>query len=215
MSIGKLVTRCRNLAAIFAVLVTLLVAGPAFAGEPTDFIKSHSEEVTTLLGQPESEERADKFSKLANELIDFRELASRALDEHWKKRSDDEREEFLTLLQNLLEANYKKKLEGQEVGEDYQIEYTEEKQRGDRALVRTIVKWGESDKERKPVEYKMMKGEKGWVIYDLVIDDISLEETYRESYTKIIEKDGWDTLIEKMKEKIAELKNADGEEKGG
>lgn len=203
----------------FRWMVSLLIGGfavafsasPAAAVEsPTDFIKKHSKEVTELLSQDESPGRAEKFSEKAHNLIDFRTLASRALEGHWEERSDAEQEKFLELLQKLLEANYKKKLEGYELGEDYEIKYLEEKQRDDRALVSTKVIWGNSEKKRKPVKYKMMKQEGDWIIYDVVVDGASLEQTYRDAYTEIIRKDGWDTLIEKMKQKIEKLRAKSG-----
>ena len=197
-----------------AVAALTLMVGPAAASaeSPKAFVKRQTDEVTKLLAEEESEERAEKFSEKAQEIIDFEMLASRALEGHWKERSDEEREQFLTLLQRLLEANYKRKLEGQKVGEDYTIEYLEEKQRDDRAFVNTRVKWGETEKERKPVSYKLVRQEGEWIIYDVVIDDISLEQTYRESYTEIIKKEGWDALIEKMKKKIDELESESGTE---
>jgi phospholipid transport system substrate-binding protein len=203
----------RTLAGMFTVLIGLMAwSGTAAATmTPTEYIKHHTADVTDLLAQEESEERARKFSEKAEKVIDFRTLASRALGKHWDARNDEERQEFLDHLQTLLEANYKNKLEGNEVGEDYTIEYLEEKQRDDRAIVRTRVAWGKSDKERKPVEYKLMKKENGWVVYDVVIDDISLEATYRDSYTKIIEEDGWDALIDKMEQKIKKIRADEGE----
>ena len=198
---------------VLAVVATLtLVVGPATASaaeSPKAFIERQTEEVTVLLAEEESEERAERFSAKAQEIIDFEMLASRALEGYWDKRTDEERERFLKLLQELLEANYKRKLEGQKVGEDYTIEYLEEKRRDARAFVKTMVKWGETDKERKPVSYKLVRQEGEWIIYDVVIDDISLEQTYRESYTEIIKKEGWDALIEKMEAKIEELKSED------
>lgn len=197
------------------VAATVLFAGSATAAEaPKAFIKQQTEEVTTLLAEEESEERARKFSKKAQALIDFEMLASRALGKHWEKRNEEEREQFLTHLQDLLEANYKRKLEGNTVGEDYEIEYLDVKKREDRAFVKTRVKWGPTDKERKPVSYKLVRKSDGWIVYDVVIDDISLESTYRESYTEIIEKEGWDALIDKMEKKIEELrKKAESEDK--
>lgn len=196
---------------LIVLLAVLLGAGTVAAESPTEYIKAHTDEVTELLEEEASEERSEKFSKKAQELIDFRMLASRALEGYWEERSEEEQEEFLTRLQALLEANYKNKIEGQKLGEDYTIEYIDEKQREDRALVRMKVKWGETEKKQKPVDYKMMKQEDDWIVYDLVIDDISLEETYRESYTKIIDREGWDALIEKMGEKIEKLKEENGE----
>lgn len=189
--------------AIFIALVAVM-GTPAFAGEPSDFIKEQSVEVTKLLRQKESKKRAEKFSKKINDVVDFELLASRALGEHWEKRTPEEQQEFLTLLQALLQENYRSQLEGRVLGEDYDIEYVEEKVRGDRAIVRTLVTWEEG---KRPVEYKLEKKEAGnWVVYDIVIDDVSLEETYRESYTAIIEEEGWETLISRMKERLEELR---------
>jgi len=199
----------RTMATVLAGIVSavlLMGSSPASAEEPDAFIKRETKEVTELLAEEASEQRAEQFSERAQQLIDFEMLASNALGEHWKERSDEERQQFLTLLQQLLEANYKRKLEGKTFGEDFEIEYLDVKQREDKAFVETLVKWGPSDKERKPVAYKMIEQSGDWVIYDVVIDDISLESTYRESYTEIIDKEGWDALIEKMKTKIEKLR---------
>lgn len=195
------------LGAAVATVLTFAATTASAEQSPMEFIKDHADEVTELLAQEESEERAEKFSEKANEIIDFRMLASRALEGYWEERSEEEQDEFMSHLQELLEANYKRKLEGYELGEDYEIEYLEEKQRDDRAIVKTKVAWGESAKKQKPVEYKLAKKEDGWIIYDVVTDGASLEETYREAYTEIIEDEGWDTLIEKMESKIEKLKS--------
>jgi phospholipid transport system substrate-binding protein len=187
------------------LLASILIGGlsPAMAGEPTDFIKKNSAEVTNLLSKKESKQRHAAFSKKINQIVDFRELASRALGEHWKARNPEEQDQFLSLLQELLEANYQKKLEGNTLGEDYQIEYLDEKTRDKLAIVKTTVKWKEG---QKPANYKLIKKDAGWVAYDIIIDDISLVETYRDGYTKIIEKEGWDELIKRMEDKAEQLR---------
>ena len=191
-------------ALLVAIGLVLSFSASAFAGEPTDFIKKNAEEVSDLLKQKDTKRRSKKFSKKLHSLVDFRELADRALGEHWDARSEEEQEEFLSLLQELLEANYEKKLEGQELGKDYDIEYLEEKTRDNKAIVETKVVWSDGDES---VEYKMLDREKtGWIIYDIVIDDISLVETYRDSYVEIIEKEGWDELISRMKKKAEKIR---------
>jgi phospholipid transport system substrate-binding protein len=188
-----------------------LVAAPVWAGEPTQFIKQQTDRISEALSETDAEARSEKFGDIANEIIDFRMLASRSLGEHWENQDDKNQEEFLSLLRKLLRANYEKKLKGKTVGEDYTIDYENERSREDRAIVETKVIWGEGEKKRKPLDYKLVDKESGWIIYDVVIDDISLEETYRESYTKIIEKDGWDALLQKMRAKIDKLEGASEE----
>lgn len=186
------------------LIATLLFPAMLTAGEPMEFVKRHAEEVANLLQMEESEQRTDELTEKLHQVFDFRRLASRSLGKHWEARSDEQKETFLDLLEELLRANYSKKLRGETLGEDYTIEYVEERTRNNRAIVTTkvVVK----NKKPKPVEYKLMKGDGGWITYDIVIDDVSLEETYRDSYTAIIEDEGWDKLIERMRNKIEELK---------
>jgi len=45
-----------------------------------------------------------------------------------------------------------------------------------------------------------------WVVYDVVTDDQSLLENYRAEFNKIIEKDGFDALLKRMRRKLNEQK---------
>ena len=179
---------------------------------PNAFIQRQTDEVTELLAQEATPQRAERYSAKVQEIVDFRLLASEALGEYWQARSEEEREQFLSLLQQLLEANYKRRLEGQTVGEDFTVDYLDTRQRGDRAIVDTLVIWGEGAEERTPVSYKLARQAGGWTIYDIVIDDVSLVASYRDSYTQVIREEGWEVLIEKMETRIDELqRGATGE----
>ncbi len=196
----------KTLTAALLALALVFVSATSFAGEPTDYVKSKTKEVTSILSKKESKSRTEKLRKVLETTIDFRELAKRSLGEHWEARTPEEQEEFLSLLQELLRANYETKLGGNTLGEDYTIKYADEATRKDRAIVKTMISHKE---ESKPVDYKLIKKD-AWTIYDVVIDDISLEETYRESYVEIIEDEGWDSLITRMKERVDEIKAEEG-----
>ena len=186
-----------------ALGVVALSASFAFAGPPTDFVKERTKAVSSVMVQKESKKRQAKLQTVLEESVDFRELASRSLRGYWEKRTEAEQNEFLSLLERMLRANYSKKLSGKRLDQDFKVVYTSEKARGDLAVVKTkvVVK-----KDERPVNYKLIKrGEKDWIVFDIIIDDISLEETYRESYTEIIKDEGWNSLISKMKDKIKEL----------
>ena len=88
---------------------------------------------------------------------------------------------------------------------DYAIQYTGEKVRANRAIVKSTVRVKDTSK---PVDYKLMQKDAKWVVYDIVIDDIGLEETYREAYVEIIEDEGWTGLISRMKEVLADRRAA-------
>lgn len=189
---------------IVAGLLVMLFTASAFAQEksPLEVVKARSSELTTILGEPDSAERSERVNKALYDTVDFSELATRALGKHWTNRTEAERAEFLDLLQRLLQANYSQQISGRKLGKDYTLEYGDERIRGDRAVVKMTVKY---DKKKHPVTYRLTKKGNTWVVYDLVIDDVSLEETYREGYVPIIEEDGWDGLIQLMKDRLAEL----------
>ncbi len=188
-----------RVSSIIVFLVALSFSSSLFAQEATSYVKKKTTEVTKLLSKKDSKQRAKKLDKLLSATINFRELATRSLGEHWKARTEEEKTEFLNLLQKLLQANYETKLSGKKLGKDFKVEYVSEKAKGEIAIVKTKVI---VDAESKPIMYRLLKKEKTWTIYDVVIDDISLEETYRESYTEIIVEEGWASLISRMKARI-------------
>jgi phospholipid transport system substrate-binding protein len=50
----------------------------------------------------------------------------------------------------------------------------------------------------------MRKKGKGWRVTDMVTDGVSLVSNYRSQFNKIITEDGWDVLMQKMKDKLVE-----------
>ena len=43
-----------------------------------------------------------------------------------------------------------------------------------------------------------------WVVYDVVTDEQSMLENYRAEFNKIINKDGFDALLKRMRKKLDE-----------
>ena len=202
--------KIRTMISTLAIVSSIGLSATLAWATPTDYVKKRTGDVTKILSKKDSEKRQEELKTVLQETIDFRELASRALGEHWAKRTPEEQQEFLDLLQELLQANYEGKLTGKKLGKDYEIKYSDEKTRGEKSIVKTVVV---AKEESKPVDYKLVKKGEEWSIYDVVIDDISLEETYRDSYVDIIEKEGWGSLIQRMKDKAAEIRAADADPK--
>lgn len=192
-------------AALLTLITLVLVSTAAWAATPTEFVRTQATAAAKILQQPDTPKRATELNTLVQATVDFRELASRSLGTHWEARTPEEQQEFLNILQELLQVNYTNQLAGRTLDKDYTIEYGRERIRNDRAIVDSKVR---VQKETHPVSYRLTKKGESWVIYDVVIDDISLEETYREGYVPIIEEDGWSALINLMRERLTELKAA-------
>jgi phospholipid transport system substrate-binding protein len=197
-------------------LVTVLVAGilhapnsALAASGPAATLKMRNSEVDKLLrlkpaaGSAAEKKQKDEIKSLAAALLDYGELAKRSLANHWGKLTPSQRTEFTNTLRELIERNYVKQLRN---NLDYQVVYKSEDLVGDEATVGTVVKVKTKGKSTDAeIVYKMRRGEeRGWVVYDVITDEVSLVRNYRSQFNKIITEKSYDELIKKMKSKLAE-----------
>ena len=189
------------------VLATGAVATqPAAAGAPSDQLKGQIDRVLKLLDDSElkkehkAKDRRVAVRKVANDIFDFGETARRSLGRHWQGRTPAEREEFVQLFSDLLERSYISRVElyGGE-----KIHYAGDTIEGDQAKVQTklLTKSGSDI----PIEYRMHRKGDRWLVYDVVIEGVSLVANYRTQFNKIIRTTSYQELVRKMKTKQEEL----------
>src|SRR5919109_199561 len=56
-----------------------------------------------------------------------------------------------------------------------------------------------------PIEYRMLKKGERWLVYDVVIEGVSLVANYRTQFNKIIQTSSFEDLVKKMKTRQEEL----------
>jgi phospholipid transport system substrate-binding protein len=198
--------RYRRPLAIAAVLGATLVAGAAFAGPPTEQLKSEIDRVVKTLDDPnlkgdaKTVERRSRVRSIANNIFDWAETARRSLARHWQPLSDGQREEFVKLFGDLLERSYISKIElyGGE-----RILYVGESIDGNQAAVRTKITTKQGTDV--PIEYRMIRRGDRWLVYDVVIESVSLVSNYRTQFNKIIQTSSYQELVKKMKTKQEEF----------
>ncbi|MBI2396102.1 MAG: ABC transporter substrate-binding protein, partial [Deltaproteobacteria bacterium] len=81
------------------------------AATASAFLDAKLKTVRALLSQPASPEREKKLDAELGTLVDYDDMAKVALGEEWGKRSKEEIAEFTGLLRQLIEKNYKKRLQ--------------------------------------------------------------------------------------------------------
>jgi phospholipid transport system substrate-binding protein len=173
---------------------------------PMATLKQKNSEVDKLLrqkvdkGSPAEQKQKDDIKKMAASLLDYDELAQKALAAHWDKLTPAQRTEFVTTLRELIERNYVKQLR---TNLDYQVQYQNEEVNGDQATVTTVVKVKSAGKHTDAeIIYKMKKDAEGWRVWDVITDEVSLVKNYRTQFNKIITEQSYDALIKKMKSKL-------------
>jgi len=161
-----------------------------------------------MKGEGKAAERRAAVRQIANEIFDFGEIARRSLGRYWQPLSDAQRTEFVGLFGDLLERSYISKIElyGGE-----KIVYSGERMDGDLAIVSTkiITKNG----TEVPIDYRLFRRGDRWMVYDVNIEGISLVSNYRTQFNKIIQSNGYNTLVDRMKAKQTESLEDAGQKK--
>jgi len=143
--------------------------------------------------------RREKLRQVIGLRFNYKQMVMRSLAKNYKDRSDKERKEFTRLFKKLLENSYASKIENYR---NETINYMGEQVKGKYALVKTQIvrKDGVID-----VDYKMLKENGQWLVYDFVIEGVSLIRNYRSQFSKIISTESYATLVSKLSKKVEDL----------
>jgi phospholipid transport system substrate-binding protein len=197
---------------MFARYITLIaILGFSFtanAGPPIGFIKGEVEKVRALLKipvkaeSPEKEKIDDQLRSILNPVMNFERLSENALRNHWTTLSEVQRSDFVALFRALVFHSYLQKIRSAE--EAYTIDYVDQQAKGAKAASVTAI----SRTKTTEIElvFHILREENGlWSIEDIVIDEVSLVENYREQFDRIIKKSGFVVLLEKMIKKLNKI----------
>jgi phospholipid transport system substrate-binding protein len=186
----------------------MLAAAAVYADTtPTEDVRSSVEAVIALLrdDQLDRDSRRDRMREVIDKRFDFRAMSQRTLATNWKKASDAEKQKFTELFAELIQNSYVSKIESYT---NETVEYPAEKKNGRKAVVNTLIITSSAEI---PVNYKVYQKDGTWLVYDVIIEGVSLISNYRSSYQEIVKKDGFDGLLAKMEEKIRELRSEPAE----
>lgn len=165
--------------------------------------------VDTFLGilQDDSLSREDRNARIREEafrLFDERAMAQSVLSTNWRQATPEQQDEFQDLFAQLLESTYIDRLDAYT---NQTARVLGEQVNGTRATVNTVVI---TDTANVPVSYRLRQLQEGWVVYDVEVENVSLVNSYRETYLSVVRREGMDGLLQQMRDKIAELEQQRG-----
>jgi len=176
----------------------------ALGGGPTEQLRGSIDKVLRLAGDPAGRrepirERRAALRKIADEIFDWGETAKRSLGMHWRERTPAEREEFVRLFADLLDRSYMSKIElydGERIG------YAGDTIEGDQAIVRTrlVNKQG----GEMAVNYKMVRRDERWKVYDVEIEGVSLVANYRTQFNSLLRRSTYPEVVRALRAKSSE-----------
>jgi phospholipid transport system substrate-binding protein len=198
-----------NAHAVLLLVLMVLLSSAAWAGPATDCLKGTLDQIIEVLKDPslkapdKKNERRNILLKLIKERFDEAAFARRALGVHWKKRTKEEKQEFVEIFSDLLERTYLKKIDDYlaKAGNfsEKNILYLNETVKGRYVVVETKVITNKDTKI--PILYLFKNKQGNWLAVDIAIEGVSLVKNYRAQFKEILARSSFKELIAKLKSK--------------
>lgn len=190
--------------AIAFVMLTAFTAQASITGD----IKKTVDEIIKIVTDKElkkassEQKRRTALKKTISNIFDYQEMAKRSLGKHWKTLAPADQKQFTALFASLLENSYAGKIESYN---NEKVVYTKEIVDGNYAEVKSKIITTKSDEFT--LDYRLFKDSGArWMVYDVVIEGVSLVSNYRTQFNKIITDKGYPALVKMLQNKNNELK---------
>lgn len=195
----------------FAMLISLWGTQVEAAISPLEQVRTT---VSGIIGVMQSAEmgkpdkkmaRREKIIAYVDQRFDFEEMSRQTLAAKWRELSPEQRQDFIRLFAELLKNTYIGRVEAYS-GEP--IRFEKEVFDGDqqvRAMVYTkVVK----NNQEIPINYKLIARKDEWLVYDVLIEGVSLIRNYRTEFARILNQEQYAGLIKRLQEKVDKQESA-------
>ncbi len=191
---------------ILLIAISLLISVTSVLATPLDDVKKTVDEVVRIVADKDMKKHDQKrrlaLKKTIGTIFDYNEMAKRSLGKHWSQLTQEEKKQFSDLFAVLLENSYAGKIESYN---NEKIVYVKELLDGDHAEIRSKVVTAKRDEFT--LDYRMANQDGKWMVYDVVVEGISLVSNYRSQFSRVITASGYSGLVKKLEVKNSELKS--------
>ena len=192
-----------RLPALSLIVACFLIPAVGFASPAQDQLKINIDKIMEILrddslkGEAQKENRRAALRETIYERFSFKKMSQFSLGRHWKSLTAEQQAEVVELFGQLLEQTYVSKIE---TYTNETVIYTGETVSKKKAKIFTEV---QTEDVKIPIEYRMFKASQdNWMVYDIVVEGVSLVKNYRTQFDEILQKGNVDKLIEELKKKI-------------
>jgi len=184
-------------------LLGLTMSASVFAGMPLDTVKMHVDNVLSVLRDPSLKSESakklkkDKIRTISEKMFDFTELSKRTLAQNWSRFTPEQQKEFISLYRTLLEDTYSDKImmySDEKILFTKEIPLTEITVEVQSTVIRRT--------EEVPINYRVILKDGVWMVYDVVIEGVSLINNYRSQFREILANKPPESLLETLRKKV-------------
>ena len=190
----------RLLALLLSLSLPALAAAPpgsasAAVQASNSRVRAALERYSKATGPAKQKARAEARDAVGA-LLDFQAIAQATMGRHWTELTAEQRARYTNALRGAMEANYLSKMKQGNVDiSKVRNEILGETKQGDKTVVKTRIVTGKDSAE---VDYVMERGKKGWKAVDIITEEVSLVDTYREQVNRLLPKKGVNGVIEAL-----------------
>ncbi len=171
---------------------------------PEELVKKTAEDVIFAIKADQEIQKGnkEKIYKLAEEKIlpnfDFEKVARLVLGRAWRSASKEQKKGFIVEFRTLLLKTYAVALSKYK---DQKIEFKPTRMSEEDEIVIVKSEIIQSGTQPIRVNYALSKSSGKWLVFDIVIEGVSLVTNYRSQFSSEIRRNGMDTLIKKLAKK--------------
>lgn len=197
------------LSLFLALCLGLSCTAQAAPGSARQAAEQGAQNILSLLNDPAFKnpathaEMQKKIEDAVLQLFDFEEFSVRTVGPQWKQFSQDQKVRFQAALTELLRNSYIDTLDSYS-GE--KVVFSDEVSSDNGTRVEIRMNYLAKNKVY-PVAFRMLVKNDTWVVYDVIIEGISMIKNYRDQFRDIMAKGDPDALIKRIEAKALEQKN--------
>jgi|TARA_B110000261_G_C13068503_1_gene351170 phospholipid transport system substrate-binding protein len=191
--------------------ITIIFSTVAFAGPaPDEVIRKTSDDVISALKSDKYIQNGNKkkLYQLAEEKIfpsfNFERISRLVLGKAWRKATDLQKEQFKSEFRSLLLRTYSIALSKYK---DQGIEIKPMRMKPSDEIVTVKTEIIQDGAQPIKVNYALAKDGDSWLVFDIIIEGVSLVTNYRSQFSSVIRKDGMDSLNKKLAKKNKDKKD--------
>ena len=171
---------------------------------PEDLVRKTAEDVLFAINADQEIQKGnkEKIYKLAEEKIlpnfDFERVARLVLGRAWRSASEEQKKGFIIEFRTLLLKTYAVALSKYK---NQKIKFKPTRISEENTIVVVKSEITQSGAQPIRVNYALSKDTGKWLVFDIVIEGVSLVTNYRSQFSSEIKRNGMDTLIKKLSKK--------------
>ncbi len=188
----------------FVLAFGLLLPSVGLGAEAMETLQESINSLLAILADPalkgpdKHPEQRRQLRQVISKIFDYQELSMRTVGQRWSSFSSAQQDAFAAAFADLLDAKYLDRIQGYS---NERVSYVGERaSKQGNIEIQTMLSLNGKDIA---IAYRMVKKDR-WVVYDVIIEGVSLVQNYRSQFQDILVKGTPDELIGIIKSKVLE-----------